>query len=74
MRGILSRRDGPDTGVAAVWPVSAQVAPLPVLDIEPRGDEPAQRAEAGAPFRHSALAPWMGVGALAAGLVAVLIL
>jgi len=74
MRGILSMRDGLDTGVAAVWPVSAQIAPLPVLDIEPPGGEPADRTEGTAPSRRPALAPWMGVGAFAAGLAAALIL
>jgi hypothetical protein len=74
MRGILSRRDKPDTGIAAVWPVSAQIAPLPVLDIEPPDGGPTRRVEAGGPFRRLALAPWLGVGALAAGLVAAVVL
>ena len=40
MRGILKKRDGFDIAdIAAVWPASAQIAPLPVLEIEHRREQ-----------------------------------
>lgn len=48
MRGVLKKRDGFDTAdIAAVWPASAQVAPLPVLEIEYRREPVVVRGETG---------------------------
>lgn len=47
--------------VAAVWPVSAQVAPVPIPDVEPRD---AQRAGAGPTARQGIESSSGGSGAI----------
>lgn len=64
MRGVLKKRDGFDTAdIAAVWPASAQIAPLPVLEIEHRREQVRASQEI-ADKAQPDLSRFIGAGAL----------
>jgi hypothetical protein len=74
MRGVLKRGDGFHTAdIAAVWPVSAQIAPLPVLEIEPCRDPVAVRGEAGDKAKPRRVR-CMGAGAIVMVIAAAILL